>query len=46
MFQTAGCHTAVWDGRNEAGVPVSSGLYFYRINAGNFTKVRKMTLMK
>ena len=42
----AGYHTTIWDGRNEAGIPVSSGLYFYRINAGNFTKVRKMTMVK
>ncbi|HUT63266.1 MAG TPA: FlgD immunoglobulin-like domain containing protein [Anaerolineae bacterium] len=44
--QKAGYHTAIWDGRNEAGIPVSSGLYFYRINAANFTKVRKMTMVK
>jgi hypothetical protein len=44
--QEAGYHNAIWDGRNEMGIPVSSGLYFCRINAGNFTKVRKMTLVK
>jgi hypothetical protein len=42
----AGYYTMVWDGRNETGIPVASGLYFYRINADNFTKVRKMTLVK
>ena len=44
--QKAGYHTTIWDGRNENNIPVSSGLYFYRINAGNFTKVRKMTMIK
>ena len=44
--QIAGYHTTIWDGRNEAGIPVSSGLYFYRINAGNFTKFRKMTMVR
>jgi outer membrane protein assembly factor BamB len=42
----AGYHTEIWDGRNEAGIPVSSGLYFYRISAGNFSKIRKMSLIK
>jgi hypothetical protein len=42
----AGYHTSIWDGRNETGIPVSSGLYFYRINAGTFTQVKKMSMIK
>ncbi|MDP8241146.1 MAG: T9SS type A sorting domain-containing protein [Candidatus Hatepunaea meridiana] len=42
----AGYHTMIWDGKTSAGVSVSSGLYFYRIQAGRFTKVKKMTMMK
>ncbi len=44
--QSAGFHTAVWDGRNDLGNPVSSGIYFYRLKAGNYREVRRMLLMK
>ncbi len=43
---TAGSHQIMWDGRNEAGQIVSSGLYIYRIQAGNYVKSMKMMLMK
>jgi hypothetical protein len=42
----AGYYTMQWDGRNDAGTSVSTGMYIYRISAGNFTAVKKMTLMK
>ena len=35
---------AYWDGRNEAGGPVASGIYFYTIQAGEFTATRKMAV--
>ena len=44
--QTAGVRRAIWDGRNNSGSQVSSGIYFYRIQAGNFVKSMKMILMK
>jgi|GEM_PF-2413280 len=44
--QEAGYYEAVWDGRNTAGLKVSSGMYFYRIKAGNFTKTHKMMMLK
>ena len=37
---------AYWDGRNEAGEDVSSGIYFYRIDADTFTATRKMVIRK
>jgi hypothetical protein len=35
---------AYWDGRNEAGEYVASGLYFYAIRSGEFTSARKMVV--
>ncbi|MDH3890015.1 MAG: T9SS type A sorting domain-containing protein [candidate division Zixibacteria bacterium] len=42
----SGNHQVTWDGRDETGVLVGSGVYFYRLEAGSFTQTRKMTLMK
>jgi flagellar hook assembly protein FlgD len=35
-----------WDGRNQVGEPVASGVYFYMLTAGDFTATRKMLIMK
>ncbi len=37
---------AYWDGRDSLGQKVASGIYFYTLQAGNFTATRKMTIMK
>ncbi|RMH81657.1 MAG: T9SS C-terminal target domain-containing protein, partial [Calditrichaeota bacterium] len=42
----AGTHTVQWDGTNEAGEPVTSGVYLYRLTSGNYTAVRKMLLVR
>jgi flagellar hook assembly protein FlgD len=43
----AGLHADVqWDGLNDEGKPVASGLYFYRLTASGFTETRKMLLLK
>jgi flagellar hook assembly protein FlgD len=36
----------VWDGRNDAGEAVSSGVYFVKMKAGRFTAVQKAVLVK
>ncbi len=35
-----------WNGRNDTGEPVSSGVYLYTINTGNFSATRKMLIRK
>ena len=37
---------AYWNGKNELGEPVASGVYFYTLTAGDFTATRKMLIMK
>ena len=44
--QSAGYKTVAWDGRNERGEVVASGVYFYRLKAGDFVQSKKMTLLK
>jgi hypothetical protein len=39
-------HHAEWDGRNDAGQTVASGVYFYRLATKEFTQTRKMVLLK
>jgi len=43
---TAGPHQAVWDGTDESGQAVTSGVYFYRITTESASQTRKMLLMK
>ena len=50
-YQPAGIYqyrtrAAYWDGKNEVGESVASGIYFYTLTAGNFTATRKMLIMK
>ena len=44
--ETAGFKSVVWDGKDNAGNLVSSGLYIYRLETGKFVKSRKMMLLK
>jgi hypothetical protein len=39
-------YTVQWRGRSDAGTPVSSGVYFYKLTAKNFTQTKKMVLLK
>lgn len=42
----AGVYNAVWDGTNETGERVSSGVYFYKLTTPSFTQTRKMVILK
>ena len=44
--QQAGEYLVRWDGRNMQGSELSSGIYFYRLQAGDFIQTKKMVLLK
>jgi len=41
-----GRYEARWDGRDDGGQRVSGGVYFYRMQSGNFKDVRKLVVIK
>jgi hypothetical protein len=43
---SAGIHQMEWNGKDDAGVSVTSGVYLYRINAGTFQVTKKMMMLK
>lgn len=43
---SAGTHSAVFDGKDDFGNPVASGIYIYRMRAGNFAETKKMIFVK
>ncbi len=45
-YESAGNKQAVWNGRDENGREVQSGVYFYRLTTENFSMTRKMMLLK
>lgn len=44
--RAAGAYDVVWDGRNARGLTAPSGLYFFRLRAGEFTRTNKMLLIR
>ena len=45
VYQTRS-RAVYWDGRNEMGESVASGLYFYTLTAGDFSATRRMLILK
>lgn len=43
---TAGLNTVMWDGRDDAGRPVASGVFYYSLDTGSGIQTRKMALIK
>lgn len=44
--QAAGYHEIIWNGANDAGQPVASGVYFYKLMAGDYVRTLKMLFVK
>jgi flagellar hook assembly protein FlgD len=42
----AGRHSIAWDGRDDSGQPVSSGVYLYRLEAGGRSETKRMMLIR
>ena len=43
---SGGQHSVIWNGNDDSGNPVSSGMYFYKLRAGKYTSTKKMILLK
>ncbi|MFC1542049.1 FlgD immunoglobulin-like domain containing protein [Candidatus Latescibacterota bacterium] len=44
--QSAGLHIVQWDSRDDQGLKVPSGVYFYMLKAGNYVDIKKMILLQ
>ena len=42
----AGDHSVTWDGRDDGGARVPSGVYFYKLTSGSFEGLQRMVLLK
>jgi flagellar hook assembly protein FlgD len=44
--ESAGSHTVSWDGTTSNGQPAATGLYLYRLQAGDYVETKRMLLLK
>ncbi len=45
-YKSKGFHSLVWNGKSEQGEPCASGIYFYRLSCHDYTRTRKMMMIK
>jgi flagellar hook assembly protein FlgD len=44
--RSVGEYSVQWDGKNESGSSVASGVYFYQLEVGDFVSSKKMVILK
>jgi hypothetical protein len=44
--QSSGNYVIIWDGKNNSGKEVTSGIYFYQLRAGDYKQTKKLVLIK
>jgi hypothetical protein len=42
----AGSYEVIWDGKDDKGKEVASGIYFYQLRATDYTETKRMLLLK
>jgi flagellar hook assembly protein FlgD len=45
-LQKPGNYSVIWDGKNNQGKEVGSGIYFYQLKVGDYKNTRKLVLIK
>jgi hypothetical protein len=45
-IEEAGSHAITWDGEDSFGESVASGVYFYRLQAGDYSEAKRMVLLR
>jgi hypothetical protein len=45
-FETAGLKKVIWDGKDERGNEIPSGIYFYKLKTANYSQTKKMIVLK
>jgi len=45
-YMAAGRHELTWDGRNDRGIGIASGVYFYRLHAKDHVRSRCLVLLR
>jgi len=43
---SSGCKSVLWDGKDDSGKEVASGIYFYRLKIGDFSEAKRLVLLK
>ena len=45
-YHAAGPHSVIWNGTNDSGKEIATGVYFSKLSSGDNTEIKKMLLLK